>query len=372
MRILFDGFWWRRGPVSNAQVMREFVLAWHREFPDDDLHVAVPRDDLEPVRDRMPRGIRLIGTRLRPQGISAIVELPGIARRLGVDVTVTHNFTPVRGRSAVFVHDLMFLGHPEWFTRAERAYFALMPATLRRARVVLTSSESEAARIRSVLAGRGRAGGRVDAIGLGLSRALADAVPREPAGLGPLPEGLLLAVGRLNARKNLARAIEAAVLSGAISPRRPLLIVGEPQGRVADFTPAVDAAVAAGSVRFLGFLDDAELAWLYRRALVLVFLSLDEGFGMPTLEALHFGARVVAGDLPVFREILGDTARFADPRDVPAAAAAIAAATADGRAEPQDVTALGFSWEASARRMRAAIVAADDADAARRSAGPVT
>lgn len=377
MRILFDGFWWRRGPVSNAQVMREFVLAWHRRFPEDELHVAVPHDDLSAVRDRIPPLIRLVGTRLRPQGVSAIVELPGIARRLGAEWTVTHNFTPLRGRSAVFVHDVMFVEHPEWFTRAERAYFALMPGTLRRARVVLTSSATEAGRIRSLLAGRGRADGRVEPIGLGLSRGLADAVAREPAGLGPLPDGALLAVGRLNVRKNLSRAIDAAVRSGAVSPGRPLLVVGEPQGRTAAEDPVVDAAVAAGSVRFLGFLDDAELAWLYERALVLVFLSLDEGFGMPTLEALHFGARVVASDLPVFREILGARARFVDPRDVDEAAAAIAGAVADGRGDREDVAALGYSWEASARRMRAALLKADEADAGdadpvRRRGAPLT
>jgi glycosyltransferase involved in cell wall biosynthesis len=348
MRILFDGFWWVDGPVSNKQVMREFILAWERSFPQDDLVVAVPRADLEAVRSALPSRVLLVGTRLRPQGISAILELPFLARRLRADRIVTHNFSPLFGRSAVFVHDLMFVTHPEWFTATERAYFALMPLTLGRASWILTSSQSEADRIGGI------AKRRVDAIGLGLARGLELAVPRRPAGLDGSDE-FLLSVGRINARKNLGVAIEAAVRSGVVNPRTPLVVVGEPEGKRAELGPSVAEAVETGAVRFLGFIEDDELAWLYARARVFVFLSLDEGFGMPTLEAAHFGAPVVASDIPVFREILGERARYVDPVDVQAAAVSIRTAYEAGRQEPADIQALGYSWELSAARMRAAM-----------------
>lgn len=350
MRVLFDGFWWVNGPVSNKQVMKEFVLAWEREFPNDELVLAVPRGDLTEIRRELPSRIDLVGTRLRPQGISAIVELPFIARRVHADVTVAHNFTPLFGRSAVFVHDLMFIDHPEWFTGRERAYFALMPATLGRATWVLTSSSSEADRI-SRLA---RKHPKVFPVGLGLSRGLAEATQRKPAGLEDL-DGFLLSVGRLNARKNLGAAIEGAIASGVVGPRTPLLIVGEPGGKRAELPPVAREAVESGSVRFLGFIDDDELAWLYAGALVFLFLSLDEGFGMPTLEAAAFGAPVVASDIPVFREILGARAHYVDPHGIAAIAAAIGKAAAAAPVEPVDVDGLGYSWEQSARRIRTAI-----------------
>lgn len=353
MHVLFDGFWWVDGPVSNAQVMREFVLAWEREFPEDEITVAVPRRALEIVRESVPARVRLAGTTIGPHGVSAIVELPFVARRVGADVMLVHNFTPLFGKAAVFVHDFMFVTNPEWFTASERAYYALMPMTLRRAHRVLTSSQAEAERINRVAPGNPE----VTAVGLGLSRELSTAAPTKPVGLEGIDD-FMLSVGRLNARKNLNLAIEAAVASGHATPTTPLLVVGEPEGRRAAFSPAVTEAVTSGAVRFLGFVDTDELAWLYSHARVFLFLSLDEGFGMPTLEAAHFGAPVVASDTLVFREILGDHARYAPPDDRHAIASAISETWRQGRREPLDAETLGYSWELSARRIRAALTPA--------------
>lgn len=349
MRLLFDGFWWGSGPVSNRQVMREFIWAWESEFPADELVVAVRRRDLDTARAELPDRVELVGTRLAPQGLSAIVELPWTARRHGADLTLTHNFTPAFGRSAVFIHDFMFLTSPQWFTPKERIYFVLMPATVRRATVVFTSSATEAERVRR------RAGRRpVVPVGLAVGSTLANATPRRPADLEV--DGFLLSVGRLNERKNLATAIVAALESGRLSERFPLLVVGESGGRSGDLPPEAAGAVDAGAVRFLGFTDDAELAWLYAHTDGLLFLSHDEGFGMPTLEALQFGTPVIASDIPVFREIVGELGTFVDPLDVDAVASAIRALPPRVDGGGVDPASLGYSWGASVRAMRAALV----------------
>lgn len=347
MRILFDGFWWAEGPVSNRQVMREFVFAWERRFPADEIVVAVPRAAAALARSELAPRVRVMETRVPQHGLSALVEVPFVSRRVRADRTVTHNFSPLFGRPAVFVHDVMFITNPEWFTWAERAYLAFIPASLGRARWILTSTATEAMRISRQLRGHPN----VTAVGLGLSPGISGAVPRRPKGLGEV-EDFLLAVGRINVRKNLSTAIEAAVRSGTATPQTPLVVVGEPEGRAAGFGPAVTRAVESGAVRFLGFIDDANLAWLYSRARVFLFLSLDEGFGMPTLEALSFGASIVASDIPVFREILGDRATFSDPLDLDAIAASIVVAFAESPPVPIDVTMLGYSWDLSVERMR--------------------
>ncbi|GMA86218.1 hypothetical protein GCM10025868_14680 [Angustibacter aerolatus] len=93
-----------------------------------------------------------------------------------------------------------------------------------------------------------------------------------------------------------------------------------------------------------------------------MFLSLDEGFGIPPLEALHFGAPVLAADIAVLHETLGDDAHFADPRDVPSIAAGVRAGLDAPRTEgPVD---RGFSWDATVDGLRAA--AAQVADRPRR------
>ncbi|WP_395245675.1 glycosyltransferase family 4 protein [Agromyces sp. MMS24-K17] len=357
MRILFDGFWWAEGPVSNRQVMREFVLAWEARFPEDEVVLAVRNRDLDVVRADVPARIELVGTRLSPQGVSAIVELPWLARRVGADLTLTHNFTPAFGRSAVFVHDFMFLTSPEWFTFPERCYFALMPATIRRSRIVFTSSATEAERIRRYSGSR-----PVVPVGLAVGRGLRDATPRRPRGIEEVSR-FHLSVGRLNARKNLETAIIGAVASGLVAPLRPLLVVGEPGGRGITLS-AAEAAVADGTVRMMGRLDDEELAWLYANTDGLVFLSLDEGFGMPTLEALEFGSPILASDIPVFHEILGDRAVYVDPSDPVAVAEGLRSLPprpADGRRSAEEQ---GYSWARSVATMRAEVVARLEAPSA--------
>lgn len=361
MRILFDGFWWGGGPHSNRQVLREFVFAWEREFAQDTLFVAVRQRHLALARQELPARVQLLPTRLWPQGLSAIAELPWLARRVQADLTLTHNFTPLVGRSLVFVHDLLFETDPQWFTASERAYFSLMTRTLPRAAVVATSSASEAARIAAVARPRRP----VVPVGLGMPPGLRAAEPRAVDTLAGL-EGFLLVVGRLNVRKNLENVLEAAVRSGRVTPQRPIVVVGEPSGRATALSASLRAAVARGAVRFAGFVRDAELAWLYQRADLFLFFSLDEGFGIPTLEARHFGTPILASDIAVFREILGDAARYADPRSVDAMAAAIGVALdavhVAGRPAPVAAEALGYSWPASVRRLRAAAsaVVADD------------
>lgn len=350
LKVLFDGSWWNDGPLANREVQREFILAWLREFPDDSAIICVPRGDVASVQKEVGRAARVIGIRMRPHGLGVILEMALWAARLRPDVTLTHNFTPLLGRSAVFVHDFLFRTDPQWFTRPERLYFALMPATVRRADVVLTSTESEAERITRTSAAR-----TPTAVGLGLNRGFAHATPRRPEGLGDL-DGFLLTVGRLNARKNLATTIRASLESGVATPAFPLLVVGEKSGLGAALPASVEAALADGSVRLLGRIDVEELRWLYENTALFLFLTLDEGFGMPTLEALATGAPLLASDIPVFREIVGDRATLIDPRDVAVVSAAISTLVRSPRPPVDAEAVLGhYTWEKAVHRMRAAI-----------------
>ncbi len=66
------------------------------------------------------------------------------------------------------------------------------------------------------------------------------------------------------------------------------------------------------SIVFFGSANDGQLANLYTYANVFVFPSRMEGFGLPSLEALSFGCPVIASDIPIFHEILGNNATYVD------------------------------------------------------------
>lgn len=354
MRVLFDGFWWTAGPTANRVVQRELVRGWRQEFEQDEIVVAVRRSHLAQASGDLPPRTEVVTTRFWPHGLSNLTELGRLGRRTGADVIVAHNYTPRSRRAATFVHDAMFLDHPEWFSMRERVYFSAMLPSARRALVTATSTRTEAARI-------GRLEPRlppVTAIGLAVSTELATAEPVRPADV-PAFETFALCVGRLNVRKNLAAVIAAAGASRSATPRTPLLVVGgaEYSGVGAPVPAELREHVASGAVRFLGRVSDAELAWLYQHAAVTVCLSLDEGFGLPALEALHFGSPVLASDIEVFRETVGGYATFVDPTS-PVEELAEAFDEAWGRPGPEAARRRAlkqYTWPAAVRRLRAAI-----------------
>ncbi len=86
-------------------------------------------------------------------------------------------------------------------------------------------------------------------------------------------------------------------------------IVGASQANV--FGKA-EAALPPGAVA-TGRLSDAEVAALYANATAFVFPSLYEGFGIPPLEALSYGCRVLASNIPPVQEVCGEAATYFDP-----------------------------------------------------------
>lgn len=311
MKVLFDAFWWARGPIANRSVMMELVHAWARIFPNDEIILAVRRRDHDVYN--YPQSVKVVQSRLYPQAAFNMLALSWFSRKLSVDLVVAHNFAPILGRSNVFIHDLMFEDHPEWFTRKERLYFNLMGRLARFAKVITTSSTTEAARITRLHPSLPQ----VVAVGLAPSRALVGATPARPTNIGGF-DNFVLTVGRLNERKNLATILMAAAASSSITPDHPLLIVGSGShsGLPPTFPRGAKRAVESGRIHFLGHVSDSELNWLMRHADALVFLSRDEGFGLPSAEARAFGLPIIASDIAIMREICPPGTRFVDVDDV--------------------------------------------------------
>ena len=316
VKVVLDAFWWAAGPPSLRHVLREIVFAWSTEFPDDQL-VLVARRGADTTD--APPGVIIERSALWPQALLATHAVARAAGKHRANLVLSHNFaarTPRNCRSAIYLHDVLFTTNPEWFTPVERAYFSRMVRYAPRADVVFTSSETEARRIREYTHAH-----RVVAIGLGLSKELlAASSDRDPR---LTPGSFVLTVGRLNVRKNLGTVLRAALASGELSIDRPLVVVGAPDGRAADLDDDTARAIADGRVLFTGFVSEARLRWYYESTALFICLSLGEGFGMPPVEAAALGAPVLVSDLPVFRETLGADARYVDPSDVAAIAAAV-------------------------------------------------
>ena len=234
---------------------------------------------------------------------------------------------PLRSRVPVVVtvHDLSVFRHPDTFNRWTRAYSRVfLPTLARRARLVIAVSEFTKAEAVELL---GVDPSQVRVIPHGVTS------PFEP--YGPSAGGdYALAVGTLEPRKNLARAVLAAERAGV-----ELRVVGPPGWGGVD-------------IDTVGFVEDDELARLYRGAQCLVYPSLYEGFGLPVLEAMACGTPVVTSVTGATAEVAGDAGILVNPLDVESIAGGIREAIA--RREELRAAGLAraaqFTWESAARQ----------------------
>jgi glycosyltransferase involved in cell wall biosynthesis len=127
-----------------------------------------------------------------------------------------------------------------------------------------------------------------------------------------LPPRYVLAVGTLEPRKGI-RELIAAMAHPDAPADVPLVIAGpDGWGDVNIDEVAENVGLAPGRVKVLGHVDDADLAVAYDRATVFVFPSFAEGFGLPVIEAMHFGTPVVHSDAPAVREVAADAGVMVD------------------------------------------------------------
>ncbi|MBA2340083.1 MAG: glycosyltransferase family 4 protein, partial [Pyrinomonadaceae bacterium] len=107
-------------------------------------------------------------------------------------------------------------------------------------------------------------------------------------------------------------------------------------------------------VIFTGFIEDGDLVYLYNAASLLAFPSLEEGFGLPAIEAMACGAPVVASNRGSLPEIVGNAGRFFDPYDQPAIAEALCQVLGDDELRKK-MSVMGvmraqqFTWDRAAQ-----------------------
>lgn len=281
----------------------------------------------------------------------------GLVRRRGERLLTLTSRGPVVARHhVVVVHDLFVLEHPEWFSRAYVATHApVLAAQLAGAEAVVTVSAPVAASV----ARRVRKGVPVVVAPNAPAELFRPGLPdpRALAAHGLSRRGFVLAVASSDPRKNLARLARAhAALPADVRAAHPLVLAGGSSGVF-----AAEPALGEGVVR-LGYVDDEELARLYAAASLVAFPSLDEGFGLPAVEAFAAGTDVLAADIAVLRWVCGTEATYADPRSTDALTAGLAAALAspsgeDARAARARSVRERFSWDASARTVHETVQA---------------
>ena len=306
--------------------------------------------------------VELITPRSAIRGLRALYELGPLGLRAGRRFDVLHSpalTAPLATRAA----NVVVLADTTWITVPDlgkgqaatvRLWQAIVPRVARRADRVVAISVASAREVERLL---GVPRERIDVVPLGYGRPpRVEPTPahelRSRLALGEGPIVLNVAMQKVHKNQRaLVRALPAVreavpgaqlVLPGAATPYQEAL-------RAEADRQGVDEAVV-----FPGYLDDADLEGLYADASAFVFPSLNEGFGMPVLEAMGRGLPVVTSSVSSLPEVAGDAALLVDPTSVDEIAAATTRVLTDPALRERLVAAgrlrpAAFTWERAAQ-----------------------
>ena len=211
-------------------------------------------------------------------------------------------------RAVATFHDLFVLS-ADYSTPEFRARFAAQARdAAARADAIIAVSEFTRSQVIERL---GVDPQRVHTVYHGVRSLALRAVPREK---------IILNVGAIQKRKNLARLVDAFA---ALEPEWKLVLAGSAGFGAAEILARVEASPARNRIQVTGYVTSGELADWYSRAAVFAFPSLDEGFGMPVLEAMAAGVPVVTSNRSALPEVAGDAALLVDPHSTQALAEAL-------------------------------------------------
>lgn len=164
----------------------------------------------------------------------------------------------------------------------------------------------------------------------------------------------ILYVGTLEPRKNLMRLMNAfEKLKQTEGIPHQLVLAG---GKGWNSEDILEHTQKNPDILTIGYVTNAEKNVLYQNASLFAFPSLYEGFGIPPLEAMHFGCPVVCANAASLPEVVGDAAELVDPMEVDSIAAGMLRVLTDESYRMELVQrgytqAKKFNWEDSANKL---------------------
>lgn len=175
-----------------------------------------------------------------------------------------------------------------------------------------------------------------------------------PKALEALEGDFWLSVGTIEPRKNQRRLAEAYARYLTLGGKpMPLVFAGGNGWLMDDFQKQLQSLGIEEHVILTGYISDDELIWLYRSCYANLYPSLFEGFGLPVLEGMQFGAPTITSQSTSIPEVAGKAALLLKPEDTESWAQAMFSLANDPAKRQQmrvdsKEQALRFDWKHSA------------------------
>jgi glycosyltransferase involved in cell wall biosynthesis len=306
-------------------------------YTSDLLRELVKRSDLQVVpvassqgaamlRECVPDVQDLIVTKAAEGPLRSVEERYGLGRQLAsAQLDVVHGTKHILPRvvpcpTVLTVYDLFAFTRRRDYRWSKRL---LLPMVYRRSMTQADRIIALSHSIRQQVVARGLvAETKIDVVPAAVSSVLATVAPEAISALTDVP--FALCVGDLSPRKNvelLLRILPAVHRQTGLM----LALVGPDRSRSESMRAGLAALERAGVVVRAGGVSDGALRWCYEHAEVVLIPSLEEGYGLPAIEARHFGAALVTSRDPALVEVSGDAALHLDGTDAGAWERAIVA-----------------------------------------------
>jgi len=305
--------------------------------------------------------VDLTTPRASRRGLRALYELGPLGITAGRRFDVLHSpalTAPLATRAA----NVVVLADTTWITVPDlgrgqaatvRLWQAAVPRIARRADRVIAISQASARDIERHLRVPPE---RIDVIPLGYARTpgtppTPESELRARLGVGDGP--IVLNVGAKKVHKNQIRLVEALPRIREAVPGASLVLAGAATPYESELRAAADRLGVGAAVALPGYVSSSDLEGLYAAASSFAFPSLNEGFGLPLLEAMGHDLPIVTSSVSSLPEVAGDAALLVDPMSVDELAGALARVLSDAELRDRLVAAgrrrlEAFSWRHTA------------------------
>jgi len=323
MRIAFDGVRLSSKPMGVTNIGISIINTYARLYPDYTFFILMNGDLHPEVRSRLlvSDNIKIVRSPLPVLSsvnfLWSILRFNRLLRSIKPDILIAPNFFvvtwlfPKNIKLVLYVHDLVYKQYRNTMQLITKTQMDLFfQSSLERADIIWLNSEytrenfiqyyPAIAREKKLFTGAGINPGflqQVQAAGSGKTNPFFGKLGKKAA--------YILFVGTVEPRKNLAFLLR---LFKELQPGSyELVIVGDPGW--GDMRKQIDAILAekdypAGAVHFMGYVNDAELIALYRDAAFFISTSLNEGLGLPQLEAMACGCPVICAHNSAMIEVV--------------------------------------------------------------------
>jgi glycosyltransferase involved in cell wall biosynthesis len=322
IKLGVDAKWYFKGPPSGMVVVKNLVDELLTKTHLLDLYLFIDKESIAEARKVFNKeGVTLIPVKANPNLLSNFFLIPYYSNKYLLDIILMQNFVsllPVKAVNGLYIHDVLFLDFPQYFSRTELLYYKFMRAFAKNADFIIAISNSEKNRLIKHKMGTEK---NIHVVHHGISEKYKplneypeDEIKRFDEKY-KLPQKYLLYVGRVNIRKNLFNLVKA--LKFISDKDIPLIIAGKEQFKNSNIVRYLQENNLEERVKFMGHVPQEDLYLIYAKAHIFCFPSYAEGFGLPPLEAMRCGVPAIVSDRTSLPEVCGDAGIYVDP-DQPA------------------------------------------------------